>query len=633
MASPGAIHKGSCEMTRKALEEKVKNFPDRPGVYLMRNTQGKVIYVGKALSLRKRVRSYFQKGDDGRVWSPFLAPRIADVDCIVTDTEKEAIILEDSAIKEHLPRYNIRLKDDKSFLRLKLTMHEDYPRLYVTRRVRRDGGLYFGPYTSARAARQTFRVVKNHFLLRKCSNATFNSRERPCIYYDMHRCLGPCCGLVDKESYAGLVSNVVAFLQGRNDELIHTLRERMSEASERLEFELAARYRDQIHALEKSVENQKVVSPDEADRDVFGIWHDDGGLDVAVLIIRKGKLVGSEPYHFAQVRVPAEEALGSLLTQFYSGGRPIPKEVILPLAPENAEAFGQWLSERRGNRVTVIVPERGAKRRLIGMARVNAKAVFEEHKRAMLAEADTLDELERALRLRARPERIEAFDISNISGELAVGSMVVFEDGRAKKSDYRRFKIRTVEGSDDYAMMREVLTRRMKRATTEGPMPSLVIVDGGKGQLNVALSVFEELQVIDLDAVGIAKEKIRYRDKAKIAVREADKIYLPNRKDALRLRPGSASLHLLQQIRDEAHRFAISYHKKLRTKRQRRSALDEIEGIGPRRRAALLRKFGSVKRLAAATEEQIASTPGVPRPLAAKIRLALKSTKSTPPRE
>ena len=610
-------------MGRKALEEKVKNFPDTPGVYLMRNARGKVIYVGKARSLRKRVRSYFQKGDDGRVWSPFLAAHVADVECIVTDTEKEAIILEDSAIKEYHPRYNVRLKDDKSFLRLKLTMRDDYPRLHITRKVKRDNALYFGPYSSARAARETFRVVNNYFLLRKCSNATFKGRERPCIYYDMRKCLGPCRGKVDKETYAELARNVVAFLQGKSDELTDTLRERMRQASDKLEFELAARYRDQILALERSVERQKVVSSDGLDRDVFGFWQEDGGLDVAVLIVRKGKLVASEPYHFAQVRVPTEEALGSLLTQFYSGGRPVPKEVILPFAPENAEALGLWLSEKRGDKVAVTAPERGAKRYLLQMARTNARTIFEEHRRALMAEADALEELERALRLRARPERIEAFDISNISGDLAVGSMVVFEDGRPKKSDYRRFKIRTVERPDDYAMMREVLTRHFRRVLSGGAMPSLVMVDGGKGQLNVALSVFDELGIIDLDAIGIAKERMRFRDKSKIAVREADKIYLPNRKDALLLRAGSPPLLLLQQIRDEAHRFAIAYHRRLRSKRQRRSVLDDIEGVGPRRRATLLRKFGSVKRLAAATEDEIAATPGIPRSLAARIKLAL----------
>ena len=617
-------------MARKVLEEKVKNFPDRPGIYLMRNSRGKIIYVGKALSLRKRVRSYFLKGDDGRMWSPFLAAHMADVECIVTDTEKEAIILEDSAIKEHRPRYNVRLKDDKSFLRLELTMQQEYPRLFITRKVKRGKALYFGPYSSARAARETFRVLNNYFLLRKCSSVTFKGRDRPCIYYDMHKCLGPCCGKVDKETYTGLVRNVISFLQGKNDELIKTLTERMQEVSDKLEFELAARYRDQIQALEKSVERQKVVTPDMADRDVFGIWQDDGGLDVAVLVVRRGKLIASEPYHFERLRVPTEEALGSLLTQFYSSGRPIPKEVLLPLAPENIEAFGQWLSDKRGDKVTMAVPERGAKRHLLEMARINARAAFEENRRAMLAEADVLADLEQLLKLRARPERIEAFDISNISGDLAVGSMVVFEDGRPKKSDYRRFKIRTVEGSDDYAMMREVLTRHMRRALSEGPMPSLVIVDGGKGQLNVALSVFDELGVIELDAIGIAKEKMRYRDKSKIAVREADKIYLPNRKDAILLRAGSPLLHLLQQIRDEAHRFAITYHKSLRSKRQRRSALDDIEGVGPRRRAVLLRKFGSVKRLAAASEEDIAATPGIPRSVAAKIKSALQDQAASP---
>ncbi len=617
-------------MTKKALEEKAKNFPDAPGVYLMKNARGKVIYVGKAKSLKKRVRSYFLAGDDGRVWSPFLAAHVADVECIVTDTEKEAIILEDSAIKQHAPRYNIKLKDDKSFLRLKLTMRDDYPRLYITRKVKRDGALYFGPYSSARAARETYRVVNNYFMLRKCSNVTFNSRERPCIYYDMHKCFGPCCGLVDEETYGALVRNVVAFLQGKSDELIQSLRERMQESSDRLDFELAARYRDQIRALEKTVERQKVVAGDETDRDVFGLWRDDGSLDVAVLIVRKGKLVGSEPYHFHEIKVPTEEALGSLLTQFYSGGRPAPKEVLLPLAPENAEAFEQWLSDKKGERVSVAVPMRGEKRRLLEMARLNARTVSEERQRAALAETDALEELQRALRLRSRPERIEAFDMSNISGELAVGSMVVFEDGRPKKADYRRFKVRTVEGADDYAMMREVLTRHMRRATTEGPMPSLIIVDGGKGQLNVVLSVFEELQIIDQDAIGIAKEKIRYRHKSEIAVKDADKIYVPHRKDPILLRPGSASLRLLQQIRDEAHRFAITYHKKLRSKRQTHSALDDIRGVGPRRRTALLKRFGSARRLAEASEEEIASVAGISPALAREIKLALDRAHEAP---
>lgn len=611
-------------MTKKELAEKAKNLPDRPGIYLMLNKQGTVIYVGKAKSLRRRARSYFQKGDDGRVWSPFLAAHVADIECLVTDTEKEAIILEDSAIKEHHPRYNIRLRDDKSFLRLKLTLRDEYPRLLVTRTVKRDGAHYFGPYSSARGVRAMLRIVNNHFLLRKCSNTTFRERERPCIYYDMHKCLGPCCGKTDKETYGELVRNVMSFLQGKNDELMHALRMQMRQASDRLEFELAALYRDHLHALEKSMESQKVVSSDLLDRDVFGLWRENGVFDVAVLIIRKGKLVGSEAYHFTQLKVPTEEALGSLLTQFYSSDRPVPKELLLPLRPEHAEAFGQWLSEKRGARVDIIIPERGEKRRLLNMACVNAQTVFEEHRRATMAETDVLAELERALRLRARPERIEAFDISNISGALAVGSMVVFEDGRPKKSDYRRFKIKNVEGADDYAMMREVLARHMRRAITEGPMPSLIIVDGGKGQLNVALSVLEELLIIDQDVIGIAKEKTRFRHGGEIATREADKIYVPHRKNPIVFRPGSGSLHLLQQIRDEAHRFAISYHKRLRARGYRRSALDEIEGIGPRRRAALLRHFGSLKRLAAASEEEIALVPGISRPLAARIKHSLK---------
>ncbi len=610
-------------MKRDVLVEKVKGFPDLPGVYLMKNPGGTVIYVGKAKSLRKRVRAYFLQGDDGRAWSPFLASRVADIDCVVTNTEKEAIILEDSAIKEHRPRYNIKLKDDKSFLRLKLTMPEDYPRLLITRKVKRDGALYFGPYSSAHAARETYRVVNNYFMLRKCSNTTFNSRERPCIYHDMHKCFGPCCGLIDKDTYAELAQNVVAFLQGKSDELLAALRGRMQQASKQLDFELAARFRDQIQALEKTVERQKVAAPDESDRDVFGMWEKDGNLAVAVLLVRRGKLVGSEPFHFSDVKIPPEEALGSLLTQFYSAGRPPPSEVLLPLPFENMEAFEQLLTERRAERVRVLVPQRGEKRRLMDMARLNARTVFAEHQRAALSKTDALAELERALNLRAKPQRIEAFDISNISGDLAVASMVVFEQGHPKKSDYRRFRIRAVGGADDYAMMREALTRHMKRATEEGPMPSLIVVDGGKGQLNVALSVFDELQIIDQDVVGIAKEKMRFREKSETAVRDTDKIYVPQRKDPILLRRDSAALLLLQQVRDEAHRFAISYHKSLRSKQQTRSVLDGIKGVGPRRKNALLRRFGSLAQLATASREEIASVAGISPTLAQKIKNTL----------
>lgn len=614
-------------MTTEALEEKIKNFPDQPGIYLMKNEQGKVIYVGKAKSLKKRVRSYFQKTDDGRVWSPFLAAHMADVDYIVTNTEKEAIILEDTAIKEHKPKYNIRLKDDKSFLRLKLTVQEEYPRLVVTRKVKRDGAMYFGPYSSAHAARETFRIINNYFMLRKCSNATFESCKRPCIYGAMGKCMGPCCGKADKETYAGLVHNVISFLQGKNDELLKTLRRQMQEASDRLDFELAAKYRDQIQAVERTVERQKVVAYDEIDRDVFGIWEENGSMNVTVLMVRKGKLVASQPYYFPEVQVPTEELLGSLLTQFYSRGESPPEEILLPLAPENLEGFEQWLSDKKRERVEIIIPKRGEKHRLLEMARLNAQTAFEEYKRAELAKVDVLDELQRALKLHHRPVRIEAFDMSNIMGELAVGSMVVFEGGRAKKSDYRKFKVRTVEGApDDYAMMREVLTRHLTRAKAESSLPSLLMVDGGKGQLGVALSVLEDLQIAGQDVIGIAKEKILYRHKSEIATREADKIYIPHRKDPILLRPGSASLHLVQHIRDEAHRFAITYHKKLRAKRQTHSALDDIEGIGPRRRTTLLRRFGSIRKLAEATEREIAAVPGISPSLAQKIKQALSQT-------
>jgi excinuclease ABC subunit C len=446
--------------------------------------------------------------------------------------------------------------------------------------------------------------------------------------------------------------------------LAEALRARMREASDAMQFEVAARYRDQIQAIEKTIERQKVVAPDQVDRDFFGVYREGGGfgetglpeagleeggsLSVAVLVVRKGKIVASAPYHFSEVKTPAEEALGSLLTQFYSGERGAPKEVALPLEPENREALEQWLSEKRGERVSVIVPQRGDKRRLLDMAETNAKTIYDEHQRAAMASVDALEELQRALLLRKRPDRIEAFDISNISGRLAVGSMVVFEDGRPKKSDYRRYKVRTVEGADDYAMMREVLERRLARAVAGGPrlgepgareprrsgprpegprpedtLPSLIIVDGGKGQLNVALSVLDDLQVIEQDVIGIAKEKILYRRKAEVATKEADKIYIPHRKDPIILRAGSPALRLAQRVRDEAHRFAITYHKSIRSKAHTRSALDEIRGIGPARRTLLLKRFGSVSKIADAPEEEVAAAARIPLELAREVKLFL----------
>ena len=595
------------------LEKNLDNIPTSPGVYIMKSKAGEIMYVGKAKDLRARLRAYFRDGDS-RYSVQFLMKRVADIDFIVTNNEKEALLLENTLIKQHRPRYNIRLKDDKTYVSLRLDPREDFPRLTIVRRYRKDGALYFGPYSSAAAVRDTLRSIQTVFPIRRCSNVAFKGRTRPCLNYQMGRCTGPCCGMISKEDYHELIREITMFLKGRSDELIKQLKGRMADASDKLNFEMAAAIRDRLHSIERTLEKQQAVSAASVDQDVFGMYSDGSQTQIQVLFVRDGKLIDTGSYTFRRKQMPVSELFSSFLKQFYSPERFVPKEILIPSAVEDAQLLAELLTERRGQQVGVRFPRRGEKRRLVEMASRNAENILRTKRAAAQDESSVLQELQKRLRLRNAPTRIECVDISNIGGREAVGSLVVFDRGRPHKSSYRRYRIKTVSGADDYAMMEEVLTRRYKRALREGDLPDLLVVDGGKGQLNVALDVLHRLGVTGLSAVGLAKPARET---------ETDKLFLPGRKNPVILSASSPALHLLQQVRDEAHRFAITYHKKLRKKSRLRSALSDIPGVGEKRKKALLTHFGSIERVKEASVAELASVPGIPGSLANRIYVYL----------
>ncbi|NWF56360.1 MAG: excinuclease ABC subunit UvrC [Syntrophaceae bacterium] len=592
------------------LEEQIQSLPTSPGVYLMKDQAGKVLYIGKAKNLRSRVRTYFGKAGDARLSLRFLMPKVRQVETILTDTEKEALILENTLIKKHKPRHNIDLKDDKTYFSLKFSLQEKFPKLTLVRRVKKDGARYFGPYASSMAVKETLRILRDLFPLRSCSDANFRNRSRPCLNYQIKKCLGPCCGLVSPEKYADLVQEVILFLEGKNSQLIHLLRERMMAASEDLNFEEAARVRDQIAAIEQTLEKQKAVSQTPNDQDVFAFHRRGNAWEFQVLFFRRGILVGNKSFHFSRLNLPEVEALSAFLRQYYAEEPSIPHEVLLPLPVEDEALLAEWLSDRRGGKVEVHAPQRGEKKSLVEMARKNAENAFQKR----VGETETLElilqELKEKLRLRTLPRRVECFDISNLFGTLAVGSMVSFLDGRPDPSRYRHFKVHAPSFPDDYAMMYEVLKRRYSKLEPGGEKPDLLVVDGGKGQLNVALAVLAELGLPDISAIGLAKDKGPSRRKA--SEQTADKIYLPNVKDPVLLGP-SASLRYLQRIRDEAHRFAIRYHKLLRGKRGLQTLLDDIPGIGAIKKKALLTEFGSLQKVQEASSERLSQVRSLTR--------------------
>ena len=610
------------------IARKLDQIPHDPGVYLLRDKAGKVLYVGKAKSLRSRVRAYFRDAGDGRFQVRFLMRRVRDFDTLVTSSEKEALILENNLIKQYKPRYNIRLKDDKSYLSAKVTNHA-WPRITVTRRIVKDGGKYYGPFGSADGLRDTIDVIRKVFPLRTCSDGVFRNRSRPCLEYQIKRCLGPCCIPVDQAEYKRHLRAATLLLEGKDLDLLREMKAQMVTHAQRLEFEEAARMRDRVRAIEKTVEEQTVLHHWGIDQDVFGLYREGGSIEAIALLIRRGKLTNTQAWSFDDLEFADEDILADLLTQYYYGGRQIPDEVIVPVALEDAEVRADLLTERRGKKVEFILPQRGEKLRLLEMAMENARQSFASRRDSEKTRERMIDELRDKLRLRNAPRRIECYDISNLQGTTVVASQVTFDDGEANKNLYRRYRIRTVAGQDDFASLYEVLKRRLERAQRENAFPDLWVIDGGKGQLNVAVAVLREFGLTEqIDAVGLAKQHVLNSPRERDVVKSEERVFLPNRKDPIILKKNSTALFFLVRIRDEAHRFAITYNRELRNRLRLRSVLDDIEGVGPTRRRALLRHFGSLRRIREASLDQIAQVKGINAELAGVIRRELDAMAS-----
>jgi excinuclease ABC subunit C len=603
------------------VQDKLTNLPSRPGVYLMRDKGGKVIYVGKAKDLRSRVRAYFNCPDE-RSQIQFLVRRVEDLETLVTSNDKEALILENNLIKQYKPRYNIRLKDDKSYLSIKVTTQHLWPRILATRKIVKDGNRYFGPFSSAVAARETIDIIEKHFQLRNCTDHNFRNRSRPCLQYQIKRCMAPCVLPVPEEAYREQVRQAMLFIDGKQQELIDELKQRMQAKSDALEFEAAARIRDQIQAVEKTLEKQRMVAHWGADQDIFGLYREGGFIEVQVLLVRQGKLTDNLSYSLEDLEFPDEEIVGSLLTQFYQGQRFIPDEILLPVALEDRDVRQEYLSERKGKGIEILWPQRGDRRHLVQMAEDNAKQSFSERHDQEKAREKMLRELQTQLRLKRYPQRVECFDISTIHGAHAVGSMVTFINGEPDKNLYRHFRIRTVDpssGGDDFGMMLEVLRRRFARGKEEADLPDLIVVDGGKGQLAMALTAMAEIGIEGVEAVGLAKMRVQAAARSREIERLEERVFLPGQSNAVILKRNSNALFLLQRVRDEAHRFAITHHRKLRSKQTLYSALDRIPGVGGVRKRALLRAFGSVKRIEEATLEELLKVPSMNEKIAQEI--------------
>ncbi|RME73620.1 MAG: excinuclease ABC subunit UvrC [Planctomycetota bacterium] len=613
-----------------AIERKLAELPQAPGVYLLLGARHRPVYIGKASNLRTRVRSYFRVADDGRLLYPFLVREVRDLEWIVTETEQEALLLEDTLLKQHKPRFNIKLRDDKTYLSIQVTMRERFPRALLVRRPRKDGSLYFGPYSSASAIRTTLDVVRKHFGLRTCSNAEFRQRTRPCIQHQMGRCGAPCVGLQTERDYRRGVEDALQFLRGRTAPLLERLRARMEQHAERLEFEAAAKLRDQIAAIERATEAQRVVRHGGGDRDVFGEVREGELLRVQVLHFREGRLTGTGGWTLA-TPLPTAEALDELLRRFYSAERFLPAEIVFPLALEDAEIYERWLSERRGRRVRIVTPVRGERRRLIELARHNAREALRLAEERERLRRDALEALAHALGLAAAPQRIACLDISNTGNALAVGSVVTMRDGELEPSGYRRFQVRDLALRGDTERMAEVAERYLRRCLPRDgrrarePLPDLLVVDGGKGQLGALVGVLERLGLESrLPVCAIAKSHDERGRALRAAGRtEPERLFVPGRAEPLRLPAGSPAMHLVQRLRDEAHRFAIGYHRKLRRKRTLRAGIEEVPGIGPRRRKALFEHFGTLRRLREASVDEIAACPGITRAQAEAVHAFL----------
>ncbi len=635
------------------IQSVLNSLPHKPGIYIMKDAQGTILYVGKAISLYNRVRSYFQESTDLSPKNRSMVAKVDDIEFLVVKNEVEALVLESNYIKQYRPKYNVLLRDDKSYPYIKVALTEDFPRVYRVRSFARDGNRYFGPYTNSGAVDATLDLLNKLFSFRTCRYDAANwapprSGEppagwkqkllaRPCTQYYIHRCTAPCVAYTTREEYDKVIQQVILFLEGRHDEVLEQLQEKMQAAAENLNFEEAARIRDHIKAVERILEKQRIISTEgQDDQDVIALASGEDETCAQVFFFRNGKLVGREYFILQGTRESAPgEVMGSFFTQFYESSPHIPAEIIVEVEPDDRTVLQAWLKEKRKGAVSIVAPKRGEKLRLVEMVKQNAREVLEQQRIKWLSDSQktqlALEEIQAALNLAAPPYRIECYDISNTQGTNSVGAMVVFEAGRPKNSEYRRFKIKTVEGPNDFASHQEMLRRRFRRHSgndyagdvqQEAPlasdetqveqplqhewaMPDLVIIDGGKGQLSAAMEVLQELH-IDVPTVGLAKEN--------------EEIFTPGSPDPIVLPRSSQGLYMVQRIRDEAHRFGITYHRKLRSDRTFKSVLDEIPGIGPKRKQALMKHYGSVKAISTASIDDLAALNGMTRDAAEKVK-------------
>ena len=601
-----------------SIADKLATLPDNPGVYLMKNQDGKIIYVGKAVNLKNRVRSYFRTLPPDALKTKALVRNIADFEYIIVDNEVEALVLECNLIKKYRPKYNISLKDDKTYPYLKIT-NEDYPRVIITRSYIKDGGKYFGPYPSVTVLRETLELLRSIFPFRICKQRTFTN-DRPCLNYQIKRCYAPCCGKISKEDYAQLIAKISDFFDGKHEALLNDLTKQMNEAAESLHFEQAARLRDQIRGIERAINDQKAVLSGNDDKDVLGLAVTASEVIVQVFFVRAGKIIGRENYalHDA-IDGGKAEILAAFIKQFYLDNQFIPPNILLEEEPSEAEILQQWLSDKRGGRVQFSTPKRGQQKELLDLVVRNAEEELLKKRERALADSErlngALEELQAALYLPRLPKRIECYDISNTQGTESVASMVVFVDGKAKKDQYRKFRIKTVIGPNDFASMNEVLMRRLGHMDGDVKFakdnPDLIIVDGGKGQLAFALKALAEMGCNDIPIAGLAKKE--------------EILFLPNEDEGVYLPRDSQALYLVQRIRDEAHRFAITFHRSLRGKRNLASVLDDIPGVGEKRKTALLKYFGSLTKIVQASAAEIAEVEGIGAVLAEEIYEYLKT--------
>jgi excinuclease ABC subunit C len=602
------------------LKDRLAQIPSEPGVYLFKDAESTIIYVGKAAQLNKRLASYFSEKRHTDAKLNALLQRIEDFEFILVGSEKEALVLESNLIKKHRPRYNVVLKDDKRYPCLRINTRHSYPKLSIVRKIKKDGNLYFGPFTSTGAVRQSLKIVNKTFKLRKCSNREFKQRARPCLHYQMKQCLAPCCKNVDPKVYQAMIQEVVLFLNGRTPDLVKQIRSEMIQRANKQEFEKAAELRDKLRALEKTLEKQRSVSTDMKDRDVIGIWAEAGNVMITMLYIRGGFLLGKQQFPFENIWDSASEILRGFMRQFYEGTHSIPPEILVSHLPDDVNIIKSALAHSRGSSIIIHQPQKGEKRKLVQMALENAEIGLSEWQAANALDMALLQGLKQKLKMDRLPQHIECFDNSHLYGSDAVSAMVVFEMAHPKKSAYRSYRLKTPVMQDDYAAMAEVLGRRFGHSDKRDPLPDLLVVDGGKGQLNIAADIIAALGLKGLfEIVGIAK-----KDESK--GEDRDKIYQLGRVNAVAFGRHLQELFLLQRIRDEAHRFAIRYHRKRRGKSGLHSVLDDIPGVGPKRRNLLLSHFGGIESIRSADVSLLAALPGMNQKVARSIKAVLSES-------